>query len=115
MDDIKRTPFESIKTVNGITLSVRRRFERFNTPYEEYEDVLDIDFQLLPWNKSAHLYLKVCDPVEDEGVCWWCSSLHVDQPLDNYTCKLWLENLNGEKCPEINCKYYLIYSIFYLI
>jgi hypothetical protein len=60
---------------------------------------------LLPLDISAFLSLE---PSEDESSIHLRPNFYVSRAVNDYTCKLWLENLAGEKFSSMTCKFKLI-------
>jgi hypothetical protein len=104
MDDTTYSEFQSLKTVNQTTLSIRRRIERFNGREIGQDERFEI--QLLPLNMSAPLWLVATR--NDENTIYLRPSFCVNCAVNDYTGKMWLENLAGEKSSSMTCKLNLV-------
>jgi hypothetical protein len=91
----------TIKLANWETLSIRRRIERFNSRQQGQGE--NFELRLLPLDKLVDFILEVTG-VEEETTFVMSPSLFVDESVADFKCKIWLENIAGEKCPEIQCK-----------
>jgi hypothetical protein len=97
-----------VKLSNWEKLSIRKRIERFNSREQEQDE--DFELQLMPLDSVANLIL--CS-IGDEAGFHFETTLHVDNTVADFKCKLWLENLAGEKCSEIECKLKFMRFVFH--
>jgi hypothetical protein len=102
MAEIESTPFQSVKTIHGTTVSVRYRIENF-IGVQEQEELFDIRLDLLPSNKSAYLALYAFSYIDHENDDL-VPSFWIDHDVKDYSGKFWIENLAGRKCSEVSCK-----------
>jgi hypothetical protein len=101
MDQTIRTSIA--KLGNWKKLSIRRRVERFNNRQEGDDERFHLD--LFPLEKSVTFYVDpIYDDDDDDDTTYMHPWLSVDETVNDFKCKIWLENLGGEKCPEISCK-----------
>jgi hypothetical protein len=91
----------TIKLGNWETLRFRQRIERFNSRRDGQNEHFQL--RLLPLDESASFHLEA---ILDEArtMCVMAPLLTVGESVKDFNCKIWLENIAGEKCPEIRCK-----------
>jgi hypothetical protein len=104
MDETKYSHFESLKTATQTTLSIRRRIERFNNHKKGENEAFELD--LWPSRLSASIYLEAIS--NREGTVYLRPTIRISRYVENYTCKLWFENLAGEKFSKMICKFKLM-------
>jgi hypothetical protein len=100
MNEITRTSV--IKLDKWETFTIRKRMEHFNNREEGDEELVEVE--LFPLNHTARFSLISVPIDEDEMNCLVEPWLRISEEINAFHCKIWVENLAGEKCPEVECK-----------
>jgi hypothetical protein len=110
MEGVDYKPFTN--AIKGHTASIRQRIERFTSRPNFEEETFEI--KLLPLEESV-----VLDLTSDFDEIYMCNMFYpmltAPKSIKDFTCKLWIENLAGEKTPESTRKLIFSLSKFYLV